>query len=75
MALNETHLYVCGTYAFSPACTYIVSVPMKDGDGDGSPDLLWRCREEPENPGPRSSSGMGMLEIIASREVPWDGGC
>ncbi|XP_064899334.1 semaphorin-4A isoform X2 [Columba livia] len=23
VALNETHLYVCGTYAFSPACTYI----------------------------------------------------
>ncbi|XP_069734829.1 semaphorin-4A isoform X1 [Phaenicophaeus curvirostris] len=23
VALNQTHLYVCGTYAFSPACTYI----------------------------------------------------
>ncbi|XP_009462886.1 PREDICTED: semaphorin-4A [Nipponia nippon] len=23
VALNETHLYVCGTYAFSPACAYI----------------------------------------------------
>ncbi|KAM8986470.1 semaphorin-4A [Ara ararauna] len=22
--LNQTHLYVCGTYAFSPACTYIL---------------------------------------------------
>ncbi|XP_063045023.1 semaphorin-4B-like [Engraulis encrasicolus] len=21
--LNDTHLYVCGTYAFSPACTYV----------------------------------------------------
>lgn len=26
VALNQTHLYACGTYAFSPACTYIVSV-------------------------------------------------
>ncbi|XP_075580467.1 semaphorin-4A [Pelecanus crispus] len=23
VALNQTHLYVCGTYAFSPACTYV----------------------------------------------------
>ncbi|NXH18432.1 SEM4A protein, partial [Bucco capensis] len=23
VALNQSHLYVCGTYAFSPACTYI----------------------------------------------------
>ncbi|KAM6234379.1 semaphorin-4A isoform 2-T4 [Porphyrio hochstetteri] len=23
VALNQTHLYVCGTYAFSPTCTYI----------------------------------------------------
>ncbi|XP_056366022.1 semaphorin-4A [Oenanthe melanoleuca] len=23
VALNQTHLYACGTYAFSPACTYI----------------------------------------------------
>ncbi|NWT19924.1 SEM4A protein, partial [Vireo altiloquus] len=23
VAVNQTHLYVCGTYAFSPACTYI----------------------------------------------------
>ncbi|KFO96696.1 Semaphorin-4A, partial [Calypte anna] len=28
VALNQTHLYVCGTYAFSPACTYIVRVPL-----------------------------------------------
>lgn len=32
VALNQTHLYVCGTYAFSPACTYIVSAP---GAGEG----------------------------------------
>lgn len=24
--MNSTHLYVCGTYAFSPTCAYIVSV-------------------------------------------------
>lgn len=37
VALNKTHLYVCGTYAFSPACTYIVSVPRRDGDGLSGP--------------------------------------
>lgn len=26
--VNSTHLYVCGTYAFSPTCAYIVSVYM-----------------------------------------------
>lgn len=31
VALNQTHLYVCGTYAFSPACTYIVSVLPRTG--------------------------------------------
>lgn len=25
LRLNSTHLYVCGTYAFSPICAYIVS--------------------------------------------------
>lgn len=25
LRLNSTHLYVCGTYAFSPVCAYIVS--------------------------------------------------
>ncbi|KAM9169011.1 semaphorin-4A isoform 2-T2 [Mergus octosetaceus] len=44
VALNQTHLYVCGTYAFSPACTYIhlenftlvssgKSQPFLDGKG------------------------------------------
>uniref|UniRef100_A0A8C0BFS7 Semaphorin 4A n=1 Tax=Buteo japonicus TaxID=224669 RepID=A0A8C0BFS7_9AVES len=33
VALNQTHLYVCGTYAFSPACTYIVRQPFLDGKG------------------------------------------
>lgn len=26
--LNSTHMYACGTFAFSPRCTYIVSVSM-----------------------------------------------
>lgn len=26
LRVNSTHLYVCGTYAFSPTCAYIVSV-------------------------------------------------
>ena len=26
LQMNSTHLYVCGTYAFSPTCAYIVSV-------------------------------------------------
>lgn len=26
LRMNSTHLYVCGTYAFSPICAYIVSV-------------------------------------------------
>ena len=26
---NSTHLYVCGTYAFSPTCAYIVSLYLK----------------------------------------------
>lgn len=25
VSLNATHLYACGTFAFSPACTFIVS--------------------------------------------------
>lgn len=29
LRMNSTHLYVCGTYAFSPTCAYIVSVCMK----------------------------------------------
>lgn len=24
--LNTTHIYACGTYAFSPRCTYVVSL-------------------------------------------------
>uniref|UniRef100_A0A8D2M0K7 Sema domain-containing protein n=1 Tax=Zonotrichia albicollis TaxID=44394 RepID=A0A8D2M0K7_ZONAL len=33
VALNQTHLYACGTYAFSPACTYIVRQSFLDGKG------------------------------------------
>lgn len=29
LRMNSTQLYVCGTYAFSPLCAYIVSVKMK----------------------------------------------
>lgn len=27
LPLNSSHLYVCGTGAFSPLCTYVVSAP------------------------------------------------
>uniref|UniRef100_A0A8C3P5D5 Semaphorin 4A n=1 Tax=Cyanoderma ruficeps TaxID=181631 RepID=A0A8C3P5D5_9PASS len=33
VGLNQTHLYVCGTYAFSPACAYIVRQLLLDGKG------------------------------------------
>uniref|UniRef100_A0A3Q0SAD9 Sema domain-containing protein n=1 Tax=Amphilophus citrinellus TaxID=61819 RepID=A0A3Q0SAD9_AMPCI len=29
--LNTTHIYACGTFAFSPRCTYIVSTQFIDG--------------------------------------------
>lgn len=29
LRINSTHLYVCGTYAFSPTCAYIVSIYVK----------------------------------------------
>lgn len=29
LRLNSTHLYVCGTYAFSPICAYIVSYDLR----------------------------------------------
>uniref|UniRef100_A0A8C5SS05 Semaphorin 4A n=1 Tax=Laticauda laticaudata TaxID=8630 RepID=A0A8C5SS05_LATLA len=32
--LNKTHLYTCGTYAFSPTCAYIVRQPLlQEGKG------------------------------------------
>uniref|UniRef100_A0A3P9D6A3 Sema domain-containing protein n=1 Tax=Maylandia zebra TaxID=106582 RepID=A0A3P9D6A3_9CICH len=31
LRMNSTHLYVCGTYAFSPICAYIVSIVTEDG--------------------------------------------
>ena len=30
LRLNSTHLYVCGTFAFSPLCTYIVSKVLQE---------------------------------------------
>uniref|UniRef100_A0A8D0RS22 Sema domain-containing protein n=1 Tax=Sus scrofa TaxID=9823 RepID=A0A8D0RS22_PIG len=31
VSFNATHLYACGTFAFSPACTFIVSTPGREG--------------------------------------------
>lgn len=42
LALNASHLFTCGTSAFSPTCTYIVSVhPSRQGPGE-SPHLIVR---------------------------------
>lgn len=49
LQLNSTHLYTCGTCAFSPACAYIVSM----GSGDRVQGSLWGCG---------SSSAIGALE-------------
>lgn len=64
VALNQTHLYVCGTYAFSPACTYIVSVLPRTGCR-GSLGRLWCCCEDPQNTVPEVNCVMGC---------PQDGG-
>lgn len=38
LQLNSTHLYTCGTCAFSPACAYIVSMGGAGGPcGAASP--------------------------------------
>lgn len=37
LQLNSTHLYTCGTCAFSPACAYIVSMGKVLGGPVGSP--------------------------------------
>ncbi|XP_058011809.1 semaphorin-4B isoform X3 [Ahaetulla prasina] len=52
LQLNETHLYTCGTSAFSPACTYI-SLPAFQLQQDPSGKLLLedgkgRCPFDPE---------------------------
>ncbi|NXU78367.1 SEM4B protein, partial [Oreotrochilus melanogaster] len=58
LQLNSTHLYTCGTCAFSPACTYIVSpgrkVLLEDGKG--------RCPFDPEY---RSTAVMVDGELYA----------
>ncbi|XP_039217950.1 semaphorin-4B isoform X1 [Crotalus tigris] len=52
LQLNETHLYTCGTSAFSPTCTYI-SLPAFQLQRDPSGQLLLedgkgRCPFDPE---------------------------
>uniref|UniRef100_A0A4W5NES1 Sema domain-containing protein n=1 Tax=Hucho hucho TaxID=62062 RepID=A0A4W5NES1_9TELE len=54
LRVNSTHLYVCGTYAFSPICAYIVSVLTEDGRG--------RC---PFNPEYKSTAIMADGELYA----------
>uniref|UniRef100_A0A4W5NF92 Sema domain-containing protein n=1 Tax=Hucho hucho TaxID=62062 RepID=A0A4W5NF92_9TELE len=60
LRVNSTHLYVCGTYAFSPICAYIVSVSQtgeivtEDGRG--------RC---PFNPEYKSTAIMADGELYA----------
>ncbi|KAM4747140.1 semaphorin-4B [Rhinophrynus dorsalis] len=52
LQLNSTHLYTCGTYAFSPACTYIkISDFSLEKDVHGSTimeDGKGRCPFDPE---------------------------
>lgn len=57
---NSSHLYACGTYAFQPKCTYIVSVtpgggPPQNLSGPGSPLLPL---------GMRSRAAPGLRSII-----------
>ncbi|TRY95412.1 hypothetical protein DNTS_000416 [Danionella cerebrum] len=40
LRLNSTHMFACGTYAFSPVCSYIGEQIMEDGRG--------RCPFNPE---------------------------
>ncbi|XP_054662592.1 semaphorin-4A isoform X3 [Grus americana] len=51
-ALNKTHLYVCGTYAFSPACTYIHLenfTLMSSGRGQPFLDGKGQCPFDPQH--------------------------
>ncbi|XP_061462696.1 semaphorin-4A-like [Rhineura floridana] len=49
--LNETHLYTCGTYAFSPTCTYIDLQTFTLATGtEGTPLLLNGKGVSPYNP-------------------------
>uniref|UniRef100_A0A673GWZ1 Semaphorin-4B-like n=1 Tax=Sinocyclocheilus rhinocerous TaxID=307959 RepID=A0A673GWZ1_9TELE len=57
LRVNSTHLYVCGTYAFSPICAYIVStVSFFTEDGRS------RC---PFNPEYKSTAIMADGELYA----------
>ncbi|XP_041901036.1 semaphorin-4A-like [Corvus kubaryi] len=52
VALNQTHLYVCGTYAFSPACTYIHLenfTLMSSGRGQPFLDGKGQCPFDPQH--------------------------
>lgn len=43
---NHTHLYTCGTYAFQPKCTYIVSVCFYLGlrnPSEPRDPVVWNC--------------------------------
>uniref|UniRef100_A0A673IYP1 Semaphorin-4B-like n=1 Tax=Sinocyclocheilus rhinocerous TaxID=307959 RepID=A0A673IYP1_9TELE len=51
LRLNSTHLYVCGTYAFSPSCAYIVRLFFFSLDEKGEhvmEDGRGRCPFNPE---------------------------
>ncbi|NWR23415.1 SEM4A protein, partial [Emberiza fucata] len=51
VALNQTHLYACGTYAFSPACTYIHLESFSLASGRGQPflDGKGQCPFDPQH--------------------------
>ncbi|XP_064588663.1 semaphorin-4A isoform X1 [Zonotrichia leucophrys gambelii] len=51
VALNQTHLYACGTYAFSPACTYIhlESFTLDSGRGQSFLDGKGQCPFDPQH--------------------------
>ncbi|XP_059727126.1 semaphorin-4A isoform X2 [Haemorhous mexicanus] len=51
VALNQTHLYACGTYAFSPACTYIhlESFTLASGRGQSFLDGKGQCPFDPQH--------------------------
>lgn len=40
---NTSHLYACGTYAFQPKCTYIVSAAPLPSPRPGPVAFSWPC--------------------------------
>ncbi|XP_056137455.1 sema domain, immunoglobulin domain (Ig), transmembrane domain (TM) and short cytoplasmic domain, (semaphorin) 4Ba [Lampris incognitus] len=66
LRLNSTHLYVCGTYAFSPICAYISTADfslVKSQNGEiVSEDGRSRC---PFNPEYKSTAIMADGELYA----------